>query len=622
MDLAKMFAKFFDENGQIVLPPQLTLPGLAELLYAQEQAAGADLDRPILRQWDYSESREGTTRDVSRREFNTRVKAVAARLQQVGGIGDRVAVLAGNSPEYIFGFLGAMYAGMIPLPLYDPNEPGHTAHLNAVFGDSNPKIVLTNNVSAAAVRKHFADVPAKERPRVIVVDTLPDNLAESFVNPAETPQGKAIAANSTVAPIDMPAFLQYTSGSTRTPAGVQLTNRSIVTNVLQIFSSVQIKMPPRVVSWLPMHHDMGIILAVFVTILGFNFEIMTPRDFVQHPKRWINQIKRQPVDDNLAGTYAVVPNFALELSARYGAPEEGEELDFSNVDGIIIGSEPVTESAVNSFWETFGKPEYKMRREVLRPSYGLAEASLIVATPQTPNRPIIAHFDRDALAQGTGVIVDKSETTVAFASNGQGVPAQYLTLVDPETRTEVEDGVIAEIWLHGRNMASGYLGRRGESDATFRNTLAGRLPEGSRVADAPDDDKWMATGDLATIIDGELYITGRLKDLIVIAGRNHYPQDIEATVQDASERVRPDSVAAFSVEGDNTESLVILVERPDGVTADDAADAEATEAIRGAVTKNHGVTPDKVVFFNAGEINRTSSGKIARRVAKKHFVEA
>ena len=277
---------------------------------------------------------------------------------------------------------------------------------------------------------------------------------------------------------------------------------------------------------------------------------------------------------------------------------------------------------MNSFWETFGKPEYKMRREVLRPSYGLAEASLIVATPQTPNRPIIAHFDRDALAEGKGVIVDKSETTVAFASNGQGVPAQYLTLVDPETRTEVEDGVIAEIWLHGRNMASGYLGRRGESDATFRNTLAGRLPEGSRVDGAPDDDKWMATGDLATIIDGELYITGRLKDLIVIAGRNHYPQDIEATVQDASERVRPDSVAAFSVEGDNTESLVILVERPDGVTADDAADAEATEAIRGAVTKNHGVTPDQVVFFNAGEINRTSSGKIARRVAKKHFVEA
>lgn len=322
MDLAKMFAKFFDENGQIVLPPQLTLPGLAELLYAQEQAAGADLDRPpILRQWDYSESREGTPpREVSRREFNTRVKAVAARLQQVGGIGDRVAVLAGNSPEYIFGFLGAMYAGMIPLSLYDPpNEPGHTAHLNAVFGDSNPKIVLTNNVSAAAVRKHFADLPpAKERPRVIVVDTLPDTLAESFVNPTETPQGKAIAANSTVAPpIDMPAFLQYTSGSTRTPpAGVQLTNRSIVTNVLQIFTSVQIKMPPRVVSWLPMHHDMGIILAVFVTILGFNFEIMTPpRDFVQHPKRWINQIKRQPVDDNLA-----VPTLLSPPTSRSSSP--------------------------------------------------------------------------------------------------------------------------------------------------------------------------------------------------------------------------------------------------------------------------------------------------------------
>lgn len=614
MDLNALIGQFFDEKGQIALPPHLTLAGLSEHVYGMEKQAGVP-DRPVLRQWVYSEDPNGVPRDFTRSQVNTRIKVVAARLQQVGAMGDRVAILAGNSPEYIFGFMGAMYAGMTPLPLYDPNEPGHTDHLRAVFGDSNPSIVLTNNVSAAAVRKYFADRPSAERPRVISIDSLPDSLAASWVNPLETEAGQAAAANLQGAPIDQPAFLQYTSGSTRTPAGVLLTNRSIMTNVLQIFVAVQIKHPPRLVSWLPMHHDMGIILASFVTILGLNFEIMTPRDFVQQPKRWVRQISRQPMDEHFAATYSVVPNFALELAARYGAPEAGEELDFSNVDGIVIGSEPVTETAVESFLEVFGA--HNLKREALRPSYGLAEASLMVSTPQVGERPLISHFDREQLAAGKAVISEKSADTVAFTANGQTVPVQFLTIVDPETQAELGDAQIGEIWLHGENMAAGYLGREDETASTFHNTLGERLAEGSRVAGAPDDNNWMATGDLATIVDGQLYITGRLKDLIVVAGRNHYPQDIEGTVQEASEHVRPDSVAAFSVEGDNTEQLVLLIERADN--ADPSGDEAATEVVRTAVSKNHGLTPDIIRWFGANEINRTSSGKIARRVAKKHF---
>lgn len=614
MDLNALIGQFFDEKGQIALPPHLTLAGLSEHVYGMEKQAGVP-DRPVLRQWVYSEDPNGVPRDFTRSQVNTRIKVVAARLQQVGAMGDRVAILAGNSPEYIFGFMGAMYAGMTPLPLYDPNEPGHTDHLRAVFGDSNPSIVLTNNVSAAAVRKYFADRPSAERPRVISIDSLPDSLAASWVNPLETEAGQAAAANLQGAPIDQPAFLQYTSGSTRTPAGVLLTNRSIMTNVLQIFAAVQLKHPSRIVSWLPMHHDMGIILASFVTIMGLNFEIMTPRDFVQQPKRWVRQISRQPMDENFAATYSVVPNFALELAARYGAPEAGEELDFSNVDGIIIGSEPVTETAVESFLEVFST--LNLKREALRPSYGLAEASLMVSTPQVGERPLISHFDREQLAAGKAVISEKSADTVAFASNGQTVPVQFLTIVDPETRAELGDAQIGEIWLHGENMAVGYLGREDETASTFHNTLGERLAEGSRVEGAPDDNNWMATGDLATIVDGQLYITGRLKDLIVVAGRNHYPQDIEGTVQEASEHVRPDSVAAFSVEGDNTEQLVLLIERADN--ADPSGDEAATEVVRTAVSKNHGLTPDIIRWFGANEINRTSSGKIARRVAKKHF---
>ncbi|APT93396.1 acyl-CoA synthase [Corynebacterium phocae] len=615
MDLNVAIAQFFNKKGEITLPPQLTLAGMAEMMYQLDVRTGGDVDRVCMRHWDYSESAAGTPIEFTRKEINTRVKAVAARLQQVGKIGDRVAILAGNSPEYLFGFLGATYAGMTPIPLYDPNEPGHTDHLKSVFADAQPAIVLTNSLSAAAVRKHFSDVPAKERPRIIVVDAVADSLADGFVDPLQTPEGRALASNTTISPVEMTAFLQYTSGSTRNPAGVVLSNRSILTNVLQIFRGAEIKVPLRIVTWLPLHHDMGIILAVFATVIGQFLETMTPRDFVQQPSRWIRQLQRRDGDEE-RGTWTVVPNFALELAARYAKPEEGAEVDFSNVSGLVVGSEPVTEAAVTSFLEAF--ESHNFDRNVIRPSYGLAEASLLVSTPDPGMGPVVSYFDREKLGQGHAELTEKSADSVAFISNGRGVPAQYLTLVDPATKAELPDGEIGEIWLHGDNRAQEYLGRPEESQETFHNTLGTRLEEGSRVEGAPEDDNWLATGDLGVIIDGQLYITGRLKDLIVVAGRNHYPQDIEGTVQEASAHVRPDSVAAFSVEGDNTEKLVILVERAD--RSDAADDAAATDAIRAAVSKNHGLTPDVVKFFAPNEINRTSSGKIARRVAKKHYL--
>jgi fatty acid CoA ligase FadD32 len=615
MDLHAAMQQFYNDKGEITLAPQLSLAGLAELLYQGDLHTGGG-DRKALRFWDYSNSRDGELVVYTRQEINTRVKAVAARLQQVGKLNDRVAILAGNSPEYLFGFIGALYAGMVPVPLYDPNEPGHADHLRAVFADCQPKIVLTNSVSAQAVRTHFSELPSRERPRILSVDSLPDSLAESYVTPQSTLEGQQLLAMSTVMPIDQTAFLQYTSGSTRTPAGVELTNRSILTNVLQIYSAAKLKMPLRLVTWLPLHHDMGIILSLFVVIMGLPFEMMGPRDFIQQPKRWVDQLKRKDIDEKLAATYTVVPNFALELATRYGKPAEGEELDLSNLDGIIIGSEPVTQTAVENFYEVF--KNNGLDRKVLRPSYGLAEASLLVSTPQNEERPVFNHFDREALASGEAKVVEKSENSVPFASNGQVVTGQYLTIVDPETRAEVVDGVVGELWAHGENMAVGYLGREDETKATFRNTLGERLAEGSRVEGAPDDDRWMATGDLGTIIDGELYITGRLKDLIVIAGRNHYPQDIESTIQEASDHVRPDSIAAFSVEGDNTEQLIVLIERAD--SADESGDEAATEAVRTAVSKNHGIVPDVIEWKAPHEINRTSSGKIARRVAKKNYL--
>ena len=609
MDLHKAIGQFFTPSGGIQLPPQLTLAGVSEMFYQADLHAGGG-DRHCMRFWDYSNNQDGEPIDYTREQINTRIKSVAARLQQIGQPGGRVAILAGNSPEYIFGFVGALYAAMVPVPLYDPREPGHGEHLKAVLQDSQASIILTNKASAQAVREHFGDQPARQRPRIIAIDALPDALAASWVNPEDIPTGKQ--SHDSTAPIKKTAFLQYTSGSTRTPAGVVLTNESILSNVLQIFAAAQLKSPLRVVSWLPLHHDMGIIVAVFVVLFSLPMDMMSPRDFIQQPKRWTDQLSKRGSEDG--NVYAVVPNFALELAVRYGKPDEGQ--DFSGVAGIIIGSEPVSRSAVENFTEVFSA--YGLKRSALRPSYGLAEASLLVTTPQDENRPVISYFDREKLSTGKLVEVDKSdEKAVSFISNGQVVRPQVLTIVDPETKAELPDGVVGEIWAHGENLAAGYLGRPEDTADTFDQVVAKRLETGSRMEGTPEGG-WLATGDLGAVLHGQTYITGRLKDLIVIAGRNHYPQDIEATAQAASENVRQDSVAAFAIPGDEVEKLVILAERADD--AQTHQDQSTIQAIRAAVAENHGINASDIRMLAPMEILRSSSGKIARRVNQRNYL--
>ena len=594
MDLSVIIQRFLDEDGNIVLPPNFSIPALSEMLYQMGAQMGR-LDDTNLSYWDFSSSIEGEVRRYSRREVNTRVKAVAARLMQVGKPGDRVAILAANSPEYLFGFIGAMYAGQVPIPLYDPNEPGHGDHLRAVLADSTASTVLTNKAGAPAVRAYFSELPAADRPRILSVDSLPDSLAESWA-PLEIPEGTDTSLNT--------SFLQYTSGSTRMPAGVVLTNQSIVTNVIQIYNAAELQQPMRAVIWLPLHHDMGIIVSLLLIVLGSEVELMTPRDFMQQPKRWINQLARRTDDPEDIHVYSVVPNFALDLAARYGHPAEGDSLDLSTVEGLIIGSESVTQAGVDTFMEAFKGTG--LRESSLRPGYGLAEATLIVALADKPH---FTSFDREALAQGRAVAAADG---LPMASNGHPVRWMDFAIVDPATRNELEAGQIGEIWVHGANVARGYLDRPEETRESFENTINETLSAGL------PKDNWLATGDLACIYEGEVYITGRLKELVVIAGRNHYPQDIEATVMEATDHVRTDSVAAFAVPGEDVERLIIFAERAED--ADSAGDAAAEDAIRAAVTATHGVSPEVIEFFAPQEIARSSSGKIARRVNMKNYL--
>lgn len=619
MDIYKALGTLFTPEGRLELPDNFTLPGFCEYFFDKQPEKHNDL---MLRFHDYSVSNgersgddlDGTVVEFTYAQVNTRIKAVAARLQQVCAPGDHAAILANNSPEYIFGFLGAVYAGLVPVPLYDPSIPTYHHHLKVVLKDAAPTVVLTNRQTAGAVRRYLSDFPASQRPRALTIDALPDSLAADWVDPLESSSLAMPASGATSSredlPQNRPAFLQYTSGSTRNPAGVILTHRSVMASIVQMVYSAQLVFPLRLVSWLPMHHDMGVIFSTMITAFGFQLDLMGPRDFLQQPKRWVAQLGKK--DEGVA-MYSAIPNFALGMAARFAGDLD---VDLSGVNSVVIGGEPITEASLLAFFDTFAPRGFTPT--MILSSYGLAEATLGAAADEEVTKdPVISHFDRAELAQGRAVFTEDKSKDATFVSVGEHYLGEYLTIVDPETRAEVPDERVGEIWVQGPNVAAGYFNRPEETEETFNNTLASRL-ENSRVAGA-EDNPWLATGDLGVIVNNELYVIGRIKDLVVIAGVNHYPQDLEATVHAAApDHIQEAAVAAFSIPGEDVEQLIIMAERKP--EADAARDDVARSAISQAISEQYGIAPADIVLGEANFIARSSAGKIARRVARKAYV--
>lgn len=609
------FEEFIDENGRISLPEGRTLLDHLEENFASN---GNDL---AYRYIDYSRERDGEVHELTWDQFGVRIKAIAARLQQVTAPGDRVAILAPQGLDYVVSFFAAIYAGVIAVPLFDPDEPGHTDRLHAVLGDCTPSAILTATSSAAGVRQFFRPLPAAQRPRVIAVDAIPDAVADSWVRPAIS--------------TDDIAYLQYTSGSTRVPAGVEITHRSVLTNVIQMADSIELNETSRGVTWLPLFHDMGLLTVILPAVGGKYITIMSPRAFVARPSRWIRELAA--VSDG-EGTFAAAPNFAFEHAAARAVPKEGEELDLSNVIGLINGSEPVTTSSMRKFNEAFAP--YGLPKTAIKPSYGMAEATLFVSSTRHCDEAKVVYVDRTALNDGRIVRLEAdAENAIPQVSCGYVARSQWATIVDAESGTELPDERVGEIWLHGDNVGIGYWGRKEETDQTFRNRITTRLLEGSHADGTSDDASWLRTGDYGVYIDGELYITGRVKDLVIVDGRNHYPQDLEYSAQEASSALRPGFVAAFAVPAnqlpkdvfensasglqfdadDASEQLVIVAERAPG--AGKADPQPIADTVRGAISARHGVTARDVLLVPAGSIPRTSSGKIARRACKTAYIE-
>ncbi|MGH3638272.1 MAG: fatty acyl-AMP ligase, partial [Mycobacterium sp.] len=531
-----------------------------------------------------------------------------AHLQRIAAREDRVAILAPQGIDYVTGFFAAIKAGNIAVPLFAPELPGHAERLDTAIRDSRPTVVLTTLAAVDAVEEFLNKLPRVRRPLIVVIDRIPDSDQSGFV-PVEIG-------------VDDVSHLQYTSGSTRPPVGVEITHRAVGTNLIQMILSIDLlDRNTHGVSWLPLYHDMGLSMIGFPAVYGGHSTLMSPTAFIRRPQRWIHALSDESRNGRVV---TAAPNFAYEWTAQRGLPGPDDDIDLSNV-VLIIGSEPVSIDAINSFNEAF-RP-YGLPRTAIKPSYGIAEATLFVSTTDPAAEATVVYFDRDQLAAGHAVrVAADAPDAVAQVSSGQIARSQWGVVVDPDTGDELSDGRVGEMWLHGNNIGRGYWGLPDETRRTFGAMLRSRLDAGSHADGVLTEAKWLRTGDLGVYLDGELYITGRIADLVVIDGRAYYPQNIEATTADASPAVRRGYVAAFSVSAaDLTDSdgdgdrLVIIAERAAGTGRTDPQ--QAIEAIRAAVADHHGLSVHDARILPAGAIPRTTSGKLARRACRVQYLD-
>lgn len=584
----------FDSEGRVTLPPGTTLISLIDRNVAHVP------DTVAYRYLDYSRATEGQVLELTWAQLGVRVTAIAARVQSHASRGDRVAILAPQGLDYITGFFAAIKAGVIAVPLFAPELPGHAERLDTALRDARPAAVLTTAAALPAVQDFLVTHDDVGTPAIIVIDEVPDSEGSEFV-PVELDA-------------DDVSHLQYTSGATRPPVGVEITHRAVGTNLIQMILSIDmLDRNTHGVSWLPLYHDMGLSMIGFPTVYGGHSTLLSPTAFIRRPQRWIKALSDGCKEGRVV---TAAPNFAYEWAAERGGPKPGDDIDLADV-VLIIGSEPVSIDAIGAFTRVF--EPYGLPATAFKPSYGIAEATLFVSNIAPAAEPTVRYFDRERLAAGHAVVVDHDAPgAVAQVACGQTAHSLWAVIVD-NSGTEVTDGRTGEIWLQGNNIGRGYWNQPEQTHATFSARLHSTLPGRSHTHGAKVDGSWLRTGDLGFYLDGELYVTGRLADLIALDGRNHYPQDIEATTADASPMVRRGYVTTFTAGDGPDERLVVIAERASGTARSDPQ--PAVDAIRALIRQRHGVQVCDVRLLPAGGIPRTTSGKLARQASRSAYLD-
>ena len=536
---------------------------------------------------DYEQDPAGVAESLTWLQLYRRVLNVAQELRSHASAGDRAVILAPQGVDYIVAFLGAMQAGLIAVPLLVPLGGASDERVDSVLRDAAPTIILTTSSVIGSVVQRVTLQPGESVPSIIEVDLL--NLNSPIQSHAGDDSYPATA------------YLQYTSGSTRQPAGVMMSHRNLLANFTQLMSGYFADrggVAPTdltVVSWLPLYHDMGLFLGVCAPILGgFRTVLTSPMAFLQRPARWMQLMASN------SQVFSAAPNFAYELAARKISDDDMAGLDLGGVHSIISGSERIHAATLRRFVDRFARSN--LHAKALRPSYGLAEATVYVATSSAGAPPKIVHFESDKLSAGHAERCPGTKGTPLVSYSLRPPPA--VRIVDPETRPSVQ---------MERSVRSGCAATTsptaiGTGPTETQRTFGGRLVAASA---GTSEERWLRTGDLGFISEGELFIIGRIKDLLIVYGRNHSPDDIEATIQE----ITRGRCVAIAVPNDDIEQLVAIIELKMWAATDEDAIGQlgvVKREVTSAISNSHGLSVADLVLVSPGSIPITTSGKVRR----------
>ncbi|MGV0607694.1 AMP-binding protein [Mycolicibacterium sp. XJ1904] len=556
-----------------------------------QERASLQPDDTVFTYIDYDRDWAGVAETLTWSALYRRTVTVADELRRGSSVGDRALILAPQGIDYIVAFLGALQAGLIAVPLSVPFGGVSDERVSSVLRDAAPSVVLTTSAVVDTVAACVESESGASAPRIVEADLSGSEAPAGFGFDDETPAT---------------AYLQYTSGSTRSPAGVVMSHQNIVANFRQWMAAYFAdygKVPPadgHVVSWLPFYHDMGLYLGVFAPIITGNPAVLTsPVAFLQRPARWLQLLA------SYSKAFTAAPNFAFELAVRKTSDQDMAGFDLSDLLVIITGAERVNPATLQRFTRKFAP--FNLRERVIRPSYGLAEATVYVATRAGSEAPSIVRFDSEKLTAGKAERTESGGTSMV----SYGKPrSPSVRIVEPDTRTELPAGTVGEIWVHGDNVAMGYWGKPDETEATFNGQIANPsagTPEGP----------WLRTGDQGFFFDDELFVIGRIKDLLIVYGRNHSPDDIEATVQE----ITHGRCVAIAVPDRETEKLVVIFEAKKRDGDQEAAEklAVVKREVTSAISNSHGLSVADLVAVPPGSIPITTSGKVRRAACVEQY---
>ena len=523
-------------------------------------------------------------------ELDRRARAVAASMQRLGLQGERALLLYQPGLDFIAGFFGCLYAGVIAVPVYPPKKNQSYRRVEAILHDARARIILTGSATAREVERALRELAPAEQLLFLATDAVDAGLAGDWRRPGVTPGHIA--------------FLQYTSGSTGTPKGVMVTHANLLANLRAMEVSRQHLPGTVLVSWLPVFHDMGLVYGILMPLYGgFPCYLMSPVAFITKPIRWLQALARY------RGTHSAAPNFAFDLCLDQVKPEQLAGLDFSSLRNIVNGAEPVKADTVARFTRLL-KP-YGTTDVLVSPAFGLAEGTLKITAVRTGEMPVFLRVNAAALERGAvEVQQDAAAPARTLVGCGAAETDTRVRIVAPATRIACAPGEIGEIWVSGATVAAGYWQRPAETEYTFRATTV----DG-------DGSFYLRTGDMGFVWNGQLFVTGRIKDLIIVRGVNHYPQDIEHTAENSHPSLRKGGGAAFIVRIDDLERLVV-VQEVHRTHIRQLAEADVFAAVRAAVAEQHELEVFAVVLLKPYGLPKTSSGKVQRQECKKRFLDS